>query len=225
MVSEVDIANRALTWISDKRIRDFNENSDQARAVQDCYALCRDGLIGDYPWIFAMKRALLAALTEAPAWGWTTAYQVPDDSLRIWQIADWWLVPNGAPGSVPGWGWYPMSPDVGAMPAGYMPQSMMQYELEGQTIVTNTPQVPMALPVRYVARVTNSNFFPPTFVDALTAKLAAEIAPRVTGSAAASDRPLSMMAQFVTRAKRANAIIQPKMALRDGMWTMARFRG
>jgi hypothetical protein len=101
-VSNVSIASRALTIISDKGLTSFSENTNAARAVSDAFEMTRDALVGDYPWTFAMKRALLAASAVAPLWGWSHQFPIPTDALRMWEIADWYAVNSAGTG----WGWY-----------------------------------------------------------------------------------------------------------------------
>lgn len=47
------------------------------------YPLSRDAVLRSYPWNSATARASLAALAEAPAWGFARQFQLPDDCLRV----------------------------------------------------------------------------------------------------------------------------------------------
>jgi hypothetical protein len=55
----------------------------QAQAARRTYAAMRDLVLESHPWRFARKRAVLAASVTAPDWGYTTAYPVPSDFLRL----------------------------------------------------------------------------------------------------------------------------------------------
>jgi hypothetical protein len=39
-------------------------------------------------WSFAIKRAALPALADAPTWGFGYAYQLPTDYLRLMQVGE-----------------------------------------------------------------------------------------------------------------------------------------
>jgi hypothetical protein len=81
--SVVAICNRALDIIGQKPIVDLEDPGTAAGACKRNYELSRDAVTRAYPWNCATRRASLAALTEAPAWGFGLAYQVPADCLRV----------------------------------------------------------------------------------------------------------------------------------------------
>ena len=83
MSSAVDIANRALQKAGvPERISDFNDPSQQARAVNECYEKLRDAELQKNVWVFAVTRVELAADSDAPAWGRFFQYQLPENYLR-----------------------------------------------------------------------------------------------------------------------------------------------
>jgi hypothetical protein len=213
-MSDVAIANRMLTWISSNQITDLNEDSDAARAVATVYPGCRDGLVGDYPWRFAMDRQLLPASATIPLFQWSYAYPIPPEWFRVWEVNGEWD-PNDA--SVTYSGNY-----TDSSPGGFNPFNPIPWDVEGQSILSNTTG---PLPCRGVKRITDPTQFPPVFIDALCAKLAKECVGRVTGSTAQVPGWDAEYKSYIARAKKANALEKPRMKQRDGQWTSARFRG
>jgi hypothetical protein len=83
MPSEVDICNLALQRLGAKAITALNDDSVRARECNRVYAHARDTELRAHPWSFARKRAALAASTTAPAFGYTNAFPLPADFLRL----------------------------------------------------------------------------------------------------------------------------------------------
>lgn len=83
MASVVDICNRALSKLGAKRITSLDDDSVNSRACNACYEHLRDAELRLHPWNFAIKRAELAADSDAPEWGRTNAFTLPADFLRL----------------------------------------------------------------------------------------------------------------------------------------------
>lgn len=215
MASDIEIINRALTWISEEQITNLAEDRAAARAAAVCYPSCRDGLTADYPWRFALTRALVAAEVDPPAFGWSYAYTIPADWLRVWQVATFWAPFANS------WEWNSVATTDG-VPSGFYPFDYNTWEMEGNKVLTNLTG---PLPIRGVQKITDPTQFPPIFVDALVAKLAKELEPRVAGTDGSFARLDSEYQNYIKRAKRSNAMEQPRMQQNDGRWTSARFRG
>lgn len=97
-VSEVDVANSALAKLGDYRIISLNDNTREARLVKQQFSKIRDELLRAHPWKFATTRAVLALLPSAPAYGYTYAYGLPTDCIRVIEIDDndeQWTVEGG----------------------------------------------------------------------------------------------------------------------------------
>lgn len=82
-LTETDIANRALSLLGEAAIPSIEGNSPAARTIRLHFAATRDSLLRSHRWNFARKRAALSRLSEAPAFGYAYAYQLPDDCLRV----------------------------------------------------------------------------------------------------------------------------------------------
>ena len=89
MASTVDICNGALNQLGATTILSLTEDSKNARLCNSRYTQVRDGLFRTHPWNCLQKRIELAADTTAPAWGFTSAYTLPADCLRLLKILDY----------------------------------------------------------------------------------------------------------------------------------------
>lgn len=87
-ISVVSIVNAALDYLGQTPITSIDENSLGARVMQRSYDRSRDAVLRAYPWNCAMGRAVLAAETTAPAWGFAVQYPLPVDCLRVLEILD-----------------------------------------------------------------------------------------------------------------------------------------
>ena len=79
----VGIANMALTLIGQEPILSLTEDNKDARFVNANYNNVRQQVLRAGRWNSATKRATLAVLATAPAWGFTRQFQLPSDFLRM----------------------------------------------------------------------------------------------------------------------------------------------
>lgn len=87
MASDVQIVNAALVNLGHEPIQSLLDESDQARAANAVYDICRDDALAAYPWNFATKRFQLAELViTLNTDEWAKAYQEPVDCLRVLYI-------------------------------------------------------------------------------------------------------------------------------------------
>ena len=89
MASTVDICNGALNQLGATTILSLTEDSKNARLCNSRYTQVRDAVFRSHPWNCLQKRVELAADTDAPAWGFTSAYTLPADCLRLLKILDY----------------------------------------------------------------------------------------------------------------------------------------
>lgn len=80
MTTETDICNLALSRIGHNRqIADMGEATTEGDIVRLHYPFCRDSVLRDHPWNFAIRRAELARLSETPAFEFTYKYPLPTE--------------------------------------------------------------------------------------------------------------------------------------------------
>jgi hypothetical protein len=193
MASDVEIANRALSKLGDKTIVSLTEDSNSARAINECYVLVRKNEIRRHPWHFAKKRALLAASATAPAFDFSYAYPLPSDCLRV-------LMPHPESDSV-------------------QYDGKVDWKIEGRSILSDQAG---PLKITYLADVTDSEQFDAAFVDTFAARLAAEVSMRLTGSAEKRKLALEEYRMSLLEARRVNAFEQFSIERPMGDWEIAR---
>ena len=193
MASDVEIANRALSKLGDKTIVSLTEDSNSARAINECYVLVRKNEIRRHPWHFAKKRALLAASATAPAFDFSYAYPLPADCLRV-------LMPHPESDSV-------------------QYDGKVDWKIEGRSILSDQAG---PLKITYLADVTDSEQFDAAFVDTFAARLAAEVSMRLTGSAEKRKLALEEYRMSLLEARRVNAFEQFSIERPMGDWEIAR---
>ena len=89
MASVVDICNGALNQLGATTILSLTEDSKNARLCNSRYTQVRDSVFRSHPWNCLQKRIELAVDTTAPAWGFSYAYTLPSDCLRLLRILDY----------------------------------------------------------------------------------------------------------------------------------------
>lgn len=82
-ISNVQIANYALTMLGAKRINALNEDVEQARQVNAVFDLVRDACLIEHEWNFAVARATLPLLATTPEYEWDYEFTLPNDCLRV----------------------------------------------------------------------------------------------------------------------------------------------
>jgi len=193
MASDVQIANRALAKLGDKTIVSLTENSNQARALNECYVLVRQGELRRHPWHFAKKRAQLAADATAPLFDFDYKYTLPSDCLRI-------LMPQESSESV-------------------QYDNRIDWKIEGRFILSNQAG---PLSITYLADVTDPNEFDAAFIDVFASRLAVETAHRLTGSTDKRKMAQEEYRAALLEARRANAFEQFSVERPTDDWEIAR---
>lgn len=201
MASNTDIANSALYKLGEDPITSLDDDTTKAgRTMAHLFELRRDALIRKYNWSFALTRTTLSALATSPSWGYTYAYQMPVDCLRIVQVNDLWVIPGsadfiGGPDSEP-------------------------YSIDGREIHSDFSA---PLKIRYLKKVTNPGHFDVCFVETLAYDLALEACEAITQSNTKKDGLARGFMEEIRAAIRANAIELPPQAIADDSWIASRF--
>lgn len=158
MSSVVDIANMALSNIGDSAtVSNLTppEGSAQATHCARFYPMARDSLLELHDWAFATRRATLALLSDAPAFGYAYAYQAPNDMLKARFVVD---------------------PALPGAPVDFV----VEDDGTNKTILTDQANAAML----YTMRVTDTGKFPPLVEMAMSWLLSAYLAgPIIKGDA------------------------------------------
>jgi hypothetical protein len=164
MTSTVDIANYALNIIGASNISAFDENSKVGRLINQRYESVRDAVFRSHPWNCLIRRAELPQEVEVPVFGYAHQYALPTNPfcLRVLEFSNGSLsypqdnMTNNSGGPV--------------------------FVIEGRKLLTDEDTVR----IKYIARVTDPQQYDALLIDALSARLASEIAYAATGSTSVS---------------------------------------
>lgn len=172
--SEVEICNMALGHVGNSSaIASLAEKSNEARACSLYYAQCRDEVLSAFPWPFATVINALTLVASDPTTEWSYSYRYPADALATFRIPSGFdRLATGFVGTTWGltpWGW-PLFPSI---PVPYRIVS----DASGKLIYTDMASAT----IEYTSRLTDVTQYPADFTAALALRLAADVAPTVTG--------------------------------------------
>lgn len=179
MISKVDICNLALSHIGARSITSLDESTEQARQCSLLFETCRDSVLRAHEWNFATRIKPLAQIANEEAVGWTFVYQYPTKCLYIRRLFTEATVKSAKP------------------------DEFKQVIASGNTraIAANIE----GAYIEYTEQVVDPAAYDTAFVEALSYKLAAELAQPLTGKAELSTAMLSVYRAMIEDAKRANA--------------------
>lgn len=80
--SEIQICNLAISRVGDELITSFDDGTTASDLCALHYEPARDAVLEDHLWSFALERASLARLTDAPVNKYAYKYQLPPDHIR-----------------------------------------------------------------------------------------------------------------------------------------------
>lgn len=86
MSARVDIANIALALLSSDSITTLEDDSRQAKVINTHYEAAKNATLEAYEWSFATKRFTPAKSSTDPDWGWSNAFPIPSDILRVTEV-------------------------------------------------------------------------------------------------------------------------------------------
>jgi hypothetical protein len=86
MATDVSICSNALLLLGDNPITDFADGSDRATLASNLWPTVRDDMIRAYTWSSCIKRVQLTHNNTAPVFGFTYAFNIPGDCLRVLSI-------------------------------------------------------------------------------------------------------------------------------------------
>lgn len=195
MASEVEICNSALIKLGDDTITSLTDDSKRARLCNAQFARLRDEVLRAHPWNFAIRRASLAKLSQAPAFEFAAAFQLPEDPycLRVLLLFD------------------------GSAAQGI---SRHRWKIEGRTLLSDENSAKII----YIARVIDPNQFDAMFAEALALRLANELAYSLTNNATLVQTHYDLYRHALQQARATDASEGvPDFVIADE-WTTARFQ-
>jgi hypothetical protein len=181
--SIADICNMALSHlgIAEEIANLETDTGEEAIACRQFYETARDVTLKAFTWPFATRIVALGLIEEDPTPDWYYSYRYPSSALYLWKMAS----------------------DTETLD----PQVKIPYKVigddSGRIILTNLEDAS----VEYVSRVENPILYTPDFVEAMSYRLAAYIAPRLTAGDPfkLGEKALQMYVGTVREAKAQNA--------------------
>ena len=202
--SEVSICNLALSHIGETTITALSDDTNQARECNRLYAVTRDIELRAHNWNFAMKRTSLSEDGDEPTWGYDHRYVLPTDCLRLVKVG---YTANDWQGSGQG-----------------------NWRVEGDNLADSGRVylvINLAGPVYilYVARITDVAVFDMLFINALAARLAMDLAPRLTQSNAIVQQMQQSYEYWIGQARSMDAFESSARPRRISPWITSRSNG
>lgn len=177
--SQTEICNLALVRLGDYLITSLDEDSTAARYCKLFYAKVRDAVLRDFPWNFAVRKKALALASETPIFGYAYMYGLPSDCLRALDLR-----------------------------TAYTNGPAVEFSIElnaagtARMLCTNEPEAHL----RYVARVEDPNLYDAEFVEAVSWKLAADLAQPITGDTSKQNAMLTMYQNTLVQARQRSVV-------------------
>ena len=194
--SETEVVNAALIELSIKTIASLSEDREIARVANIKYPRARRSLIRTYRWNFAKQRSVaLAPESDAPNFGFTYKFTVPDDTLHVFGIFD-----ENEPQN------------------NYTSSKIPWKREDGFILCDENP-----LYIYYLKDITNTTMFDPLFDDALALKLAIDLAFKSTAGAEREEQLTQKFLDVMRKAKLANAIENMPETIEASEWIDSRF--
>lgn len=198
-VSPVSVCSLALTRLGGQPIASLSEGSKEAILCSAFYELSRDATLRDHPWNFATRRRALAVLASGGTDGdaaipWAYIYGWPSDCLLARRIHN--------PGST-----------TVAIPYEVALNS------SGERVIY-TDQATATLV--YTTRVTDLTLCDPLFIEAMTWKLATELAIPLTQDRGLMQVATTMYQNAIAKARTLDANEGSADDLSQASWLEAR---
>lgn len=175
MASAVDICNLALARFGDESQVQSISPPDASVQAEQCarfYPIARDQLLEAHAWNFNTRRLALAELDENPVDSWAFAYSLPAGALRVLSV-----LPPGATDDT--------------QTEDFVVESLADGNL---VLYTNVEQAV----ARFLARVTNTSLFSPSFVVGLASLIRAYVVGPIVKGKAGAALAKAYMEEFLT---------------------------
>lgn len=178
MSQQVDIANAALTFLGEPLITGFDDESHAARLCLTHYGPCRDALLEDAEWSFALEQFQPSAASEGPLYGYSNRYPMPANILRVVDV----------------------QPAVGGLSYLFDPNERNRRQ-EPHQVIGRYIHADRDIYCTGIKRIDQEGIFSPSFIRALTFYLAYSIAIPLTESNSKRDEAKGMWLVELKRAE------------------------
>ena len=156
--SSTDIANLALDLLSGSQIQSIDSPTSATESlIARWYDTTRRKVLREHPWGFATKRIVLAPDSADPAFGYSAAFSVPSDFLRLLDVAT----------------------NLSDTQETFLPKKYYQFE-QNRILLNDYYGDNESLNLIYIFDNTNVSQYDPLFIDLLAHDLALAIAYKVS---------------------------------------------
>lgn len=197
MANQTQIVNLALSWLGQGQINNINDNQNEAKIMKANYDLSLDKLLGEHAWTFALRQEILPPLGPAPTFGGGQQFQIPSDVIFVHRV----FRPNNS---------------TLQSISNLNQLQNARWERIGDKI--NASQE--TLWCLFVVRVTNTDMFPPAFVHALAARLAADTCLTFT-----ENNRMAIRMEEMYEAKLTEAAVEDGRQGRTETWNASKLTG
>lgn len=87
-MTDIEIKNQALVMLGEMPINAPGEGTNAERISSALWESAVKSVLRAHPWNFAMRREILSPLTTAPKHGYTAAFQLPAEVLRLVEVSE-----------------------------------------------------------------------------------------------------------------------------------------
>lgn len=85
--SDVSICNSAILKVGGRQISSLDDNTRTSNICKAQYPILRDEVMRACPWRFALQQLVLSTPSaSAPSFGYSSAYDIPSNILRVWRV-------------------------------------------------------------------------------------------------------------------------------------------
>lgn len=148
MSIRIDVVNYALSLLGAEAITSIEDDAPEARVMRNFYYIARDSTLEEAEWTFAKKRFKPAESEIARVWGWSFAFPIPSDIIRVTRVDRNWIPLSN------------LSDNQYRNPS--------QHEVEGRVIVTNDEEI-FCTGIR---KIEDEGIYSSLFTEAFATKLA-----------------------------------------------------
>jgi len=171
MASQVSICNLALGWLGANLITSLNDDNREAQLCKTNYDDIRDAVLEEREWTFAVRRLTLPPMVLQPVYGYRNQFLLPNDVLRLLNVPNTQFTDPSAAILGGGPSGIHEGPDQQPQLATYRVESIESPSANGTVILANTDRIIC----RVIWRVTNIDLYSPLFIQALAARIAADL--------------------------------------------------
>lgn len=216
VTSVLEIYNLAITRLGHEQMSSETENTKAGRLVRLHYPTIRDAVLRAHPWNFAIRRAALAQLSVTPAFEFSYAYALPTDPYCLKVLRSSYEANGFATTAIYG---YPGLVGYGNQPVEYRIESINVSGTPVRALLSDEG----TFSIEYIARIEDVAQFDPLFVDALAARLAAEISIALTDNQSVTKTLMDLYAGKMAEARTIDAQEgAPRDIVNTDAWLVAR---